>query len=274
MATPTLTSHTLPGALGPILIDVLTGDREAPRPAVLVLHGFKGFKDWGMFPAAAQRLARAGFTAVTLNLSGSGVDEHGDFAYPERFGHNTYSAEQHDVQVAITALARGELGLAATAGFGLIGHSRGGGTAILAAADDARVRALVTWAAIAEVHRWPGQGAEWRRAGKLEIVNSRTGQVLPLYPDVLDDVERNQAVLDLPAAAERVRVPWLILHGTADESVRVEEAHLLASHAPEARLLLLEGAGHTFGAVHPFAGMTPELAQALDETVKWMGRHL
>ena len=81
-------------------------------------------------------------------------------------------------------------------------------------------------------------------------------------------------MLDIAAAAERVRIPWLILHGTADESVRVEEARLLASHAPEARLLLLEGAGHTFGAVHPFAGMTPDLAQALDETVKWMGRHL
>ncbi len=274
MATPTLTSHALPGALGPILVDVLTGDRETARPAVLVVHGFKGFKDWGMFPAVALRLARAGFSAVTLNLSGSGVDEHGDFVYPDRFGRNTYSAEQHDVQVVLAALTRGELGLAATAEFGLLGHSRGGGTAILAAADDPRVHALVTWAAIAEVHRWPGRGATWRQAGKLEIVNARTGQVLPLYPDVLDDVERNHAALDITKAAARVRIPWLILHGTADESVSVEEARLLASSAPGARLLLLEGAGHTFGAVHPFAGMTPDLAQALDETVKWMGRHL
>jgi pimeloyl-ACP methyl ester carboxylesterase len=274
MATPTLTSHTLPGALGPILVDVLTGDREVSRPAVLVVHGFKGFKDWGMFPAVALRLARAGFTAVSFNLSGSGVDEHGDFVYPERFGHNTFSAEQHDVQVVLAALARGDLGLAAATEFGLLGHSRGGGTAILAAAADPRVRALVTWASIAEVHRWPGRAAAWRQAGKLEIVNARTGQVLPLYPDVLDDVERNQAALDIPAAAERIRIPWLIIHGTADESVSVEEARLLARHAPEARLLLLEGAGHTFGAVHPFAGMTPDLAQALDETVKWMGRHL
>lgn len=274
MATPTLTSHTLPGALGPILVDVLTGDREAPRPAVLVVHGFKGFKDWGMFPAVALRLARAGFTAVSFNLSGSGVDEHGDFVHPERFGHNTYSAEQHDVQVVLAALARGDLGFAATTEFGLLGHSRGGGTAILAAAADPRVRALVTWASIAEAHRWPGRAAAWRQAGKLDIVNARTGQVLPLYPDVLDDVERNQAALDIAAAAERIRIPWLIVHGSADESVSVEEARLLARRAPQARLLLLEGAGHTFGAVHPFAGMTPDLAQALDETAKWMGRHL
>ncbi len=274
MATPTLSTHTLPGALGPLLIDVLTGDRELPRPAVVVVHGFKGFKDWGMFPALAQRLARAGFTAVTFNLSGSGVDERGDFTFPDRFGHNTYSAEQHDLQVVLTALSRGELGLAATAQFGLVGHSRGGGTAVLAAAGDPRVRALVTWASISTAHRWPGRAEQWRRDGRLDIVNARTGQVLPLYPDVLDDVERNSAALDIPAAAGRIGIPWLIIHGTADEAVSAEEARVLSTHAPEARLLLLDGAGHTFGAVHPFAGVTPDLAQAIDETAKWMGRHL
>jgi dienelactone hydrolase len=274
MATPTLSTHTLPGALGPLLLDVLTGDRDLPRPAVVVVHGFKGFKDWGMFPALAQRLARAGFTAVTFNLSGSGVDERGDFAFPDRFAHNTYSAEQHDLQVVLTALSRGELGLAATAQFGLVGHSRGGGTAVLSAADDPRVRALVTWAGISTAHRWPGRAEQWRRDGRLDIVNARTGQVLPLYPDVLDDVERNSAALDIPDAAGRIRIPWLIVHGTADEAVSAEEARVLSAHAPEARLLLLDGAGHTFGAVHPFAGVTPDLAQAIDETVKWMGRHL
>lgn len=274
MATPILTTHTLPGALGPLLIDVRTSDRESPRPAVVIVHGFKGFKDWGMFPAVAERLARAGFTAVTMNLSGSGVDERGEFAFPELFGHNTFSAEQHDIQVVLTALARGDLGLAATSEFGLVGHSRGGAMAILAAAGDPRVRALVTWAAIADVDRWPERSAEWRRAGKLDIINARTGQVLPLYTDVLDDITRNREALDVATAAGRLRIPWLIVHGMADEAVNVQEARALAARAPEARLLLLDGAGHTFGAVHPFAGMTTDLAQALDETVKWMGRHL
>src|SRR5512143_489800 len=77
MATPTLTAHTLPGVLGPLLVDVRTSDRAEPRPAVLIVHGFKGFKDWGMFPPLADRVARAGFTAVSFNLSGSGVDEKG-----------------------------------------------------------------------------------------------------------------------------------------------------------------------------------------------------
>ena len=85
MATPTLTRHTIPGALGEILIDVRASARRHPAPAVLVVHGFKGFKDWGMFPPFSERLARAGFAAVTPSLSGSGVDGDGRFALPDRF---------------------------------------------------------------------------------------------------------------------------------------------------------------------------------------------
>src|SRR5688500_243192 len=86
MATATLTTHRLPGALGDILIDVRAGGRTSPRPAVVVMHGFKGFKDWGMFPPLADRLAQAGFTAVSFNASGSGVDASTEFVWPERFG--------------------------------------------------------------------------------------------------------------------------------------------------------------------------------------------
>jgi dienelactone hydrolase len=66
MATPTLTRHTLPGTLGDILIDVRAGGRGSPRPAVIVMPGFKGFKDWGMFPPFCERLARAGLSAVSI----------------------------------------------------------------------------------------------------------------------------------------------------------------------------------------------------------------
>ena len=38
MATPSLTKHSVPGALGEILVDVRSGGRSSPRPAVIVLH--------------------------------------------------------------------------------------------------------------------------------------------------------------------------------------------------------------------------------------------
>lgn len=277
MATPRRTSHTLPGALGELLLDIRTGDRTHPRPAVLVLHGFKGFKDWGMFPPFADRLARAGFTAVSLNLSGSGVDAGGEFSRPERFGRNSYSAELADVAAVLDGLENGAFDMVPPSRVGIVGHSRGGGVAILATARDARIHALVTWAAIADVHRWRGREAEWRAAGSLEIVNTRTGQVLPLHTDLLDDVERNAEALDISDAAARLTQPWLLVHGAADEAVPLSEADALAAGwRPEQprRRVTIAGGGHTFGAVHPFAGMTPALAEVFDETVNWLGRYL
>lgn len=276
MATPTLTRHRLPGALGDILVDVRAGGRETARPAVVVVHGFKGFKDWGMWPPLAERLARAGFVAVTLNLSGSGVDDHGEFAFPERFGHNTFSAELQDIRRVVDALASGELGAVTPSSLGLLGHSRGGGMAVLHTAEDPRVRALVTWAAISTVSRWQKPEREaWRAAGVQDVKNVRTGQVLPLYPDVLDDIERHARELDIEQAAARVSVPWLIVHGTADEAVLLAEGQRLAAAAPAGTATLwVEGAGHTFGAAHPWRGATPELDRVLDATIGFFSAEL
>ena len=277
MATPSLTRHTLDGALGPLLVDVRTSDRQLPRPAVLIVHGFKGFKDWGMFPPLAERLARAGFSAVSFNLSGSGVDAQGDFTRADCFARNTYSAEVADIRTMLDALETGRLDMPPTPHVGLVGHSRGGCMAILAAAGDARVQALVTWAAISKVSRWDGKEEAWRAAGYFDSVNSRTGQVLRISTDVLDDVRDHAAALDILAAARRLTQPWLLLHGTEDESVPVAEARALGEGwqpGHPRRLHLVDGGGHTFGAVHPFAGMTPQLAEAFDETLKWLGRHL
>jgi pimeloyl-ACP methyl ester carboxylesterase len=276
VATPTLTKHSIAGALGPIWIDVRSASRSQPRPAVVILHGFKGFKDWGMFPPIAERLAHAGFTAVSFNFSGSGVDDAGEMTLPERFGHNTFSAELSDTRLVLDALHRGELGVPRPTSTGLIGHSRGGGTAILHAAQDVRIRALVTWAAISTVERW---GAEersvWRKTGNTSVLNSRTGQTLPLYTDVLDDLERNASALDIQSAAARIRIPWLVVHGRADESVRFTEAQaLIASSGGTARLLQVEAGGHTFGAAHPWRGGTPELEVVFDATLNWLVTHL
>jgi dienelactone hydrolase len=281
MATPTLTSHTLPGALGEILIDVRAGGRDSPRPAVVVVHGWKGFKTWGMFPPLADRLARAGFATVAFNLSGSGVDDGGELVWPDRFGRDTFSAELRDLGVVVDALVRGELGLAPPSSIGVVGHSRGGGVAVLHAAGDPRVRALVTWAAISSVERWsPHAVAEWRRTGAMDVVNARTGQRLQLTTDILDDVERNAGgALDIPAAAARVTVPWLIVHGSEDEAVSPLEAEALRAASPLAttRLLAIEGAGHTFGAGHPWNPQvhdTPALRRVFDMTLAWFAAHL
>ncbi|MEK6610305.1 MAG: alpha/beta fold hydrolase [Gemmatimonadota bacterium] len=275
MATPRLAKLRLTGSDGgPLYVDVRTaaGPGEA-RPAVVVCHGFKGFKDWGFFPKLAERLALAGFTAITFNFSGSGVGDGEEFDEPERWGHQRPSGDLDDIRTVVDFVADG-----GSAWVGLVGHSRGGGLAVLHAARDARVRALVTWAAVESFLRWPDDDLRrWRAEGKIDVVNTRTGRVLPIYRDALDDLEANGAkALNVPAAAVRVTLPWLIVHGTADTSVPPTEAEHLraASHSPATELWLVEGAGHTFGAKHPWAGSTPDLDQVMDRTVRFLSEAL
>ncbi len=279
MATPTLTRHVLHGALGEIFVDVRAAGRASPRPAVIVVHGFKGFKDWGMFPPLAERLARAGFTAVTFNMSGSGVDASGDAVLPDRFARNTYGAELADLGAVTDALFDGALGVVPPASAGLVGHSRGGGIAVLQTARDGRVRSLVTWAAIGTVQRWDArERAAWRASGHLEIANARTGQVIPLLTDVLDEIEQRADTVDIVRAAAGVEVPWLIVHGTADEAVAPDDARRLhaASGRASTELALIDGAGHTFGAAHPWSSPPADSAieRVMSRTVDWLGASL
>jgi pimeloyl-ACP methyl ester carboxylesterase len=257
---------------------------EAPGrcPTVVICHGFKGFMEWGFFPAVAELLAQRGFVTVRFNLAGSGMQPGDELVSdPRAFSASTYSAEVADLlrvleatghEIADDRVDRGRLGL--------FGHSRGGGAAILAAASPAwrdRIRALVTWAAISHVDRYtPEEKRIWRAAGELPVVNTRTGQQLALGRGLLEDVERHAAgSLDILAAAGRVAAPWLIVHGGDDESVPASEAAELAARAAGTHeLLVIPGAGHTFGAKHPFVGPTPHLIQALNATQTWFRRHL
>jgi len=272
---------TLQGPVAPLhgLADL--PDEPGERPAVVICHGFKGFMEWGFFPALAALLAERGYVAVRFNLSGTGMrpgDER--VTDPDAFRANTYSRELAELLAVLDATGEAIApGRVDRGRIGLLGHSRGGGDALLAAATPAwrdRLQALVTWAAIADVDRFtPEQKEEWRRSGELPVTNARTGQRLALGAGLLADIEERATELDLLAAAAVRRAPWLIVHGAEDESVPVAEAHRLAERAAgRAELLVVPGASHTFGSRHPFAGPTPQLIQALNATQAWLREHL
>jgi dienelactone hydrolase len=277
MATPTLTHHAIPGRLGEILVDLRSGSRSAVQPAVLLVHGFKGFKDFAFLPTLAERLAREGFAAITVSVSGSGVDAAGEFTRLERFGHNTYSHELDDLHTVVDALLGGAFGIPTPSSLGVVGHSRGGGMALLLTREEEGIGALVTWNAIGKARRHSDKElALWKAAGTIEIPHARLKIRLPLSYDVARDcLEHEHGRLDILAAASALGRPWLQLHGTADETVAFDEATELARVAGGGHeLIAIEGGAHTFGASHPWQGGTPELERAIDFTAAFFGRHL
>jgi len=147
---------------------------------------------------------------------------------------------------------------------------------LFAAAESANVNALVTWAAISYPNRWsPEDVVTWRKRGYAEITNSRMGQVMRLDTDLLDDVElHGKAKLNIEAAAGKIRVPWLIVHGTADETVPSTEAeHLHSLSKGVSTLRLIDGGNHGFDAKHPLTDVPPILERVVLETVKFFVRN-
>ena len=260
---------------------VHTASRSGPRPTVVICHGFKGFMEWGVFPFLADLLAKRGLTAVRFNFTGSGMKPGDDLVTDlDAFRTATFSKDHEEVVLVLEALGnRVAQGLVDRARIGLFGHSRGGGSAILAAADPRTqqlVKSLVTWSAVSTFDRLPeAEKAVWRQEGIMTIANARTGQELPIGSVVLEDLETHSDRIDILAAASRIQAPWLIVHGGDDETVPIAEAHQLAeaASAPVALEEIPEGL-HTFGATHPFSGSTPQLIQALNTTQAWFRKYL
>jgi dienelactone hydrolase len=216
-----------------------------------------------------------------MNVSHNGVSSDAPMQFTEldRFAQNTYTRELEDVRTVLDAVAGHDLPVEAPVDdtrIGLMGHSRGGGTAILQAARDDRVQALATWAAVSTfIGRFTdAQIRDWTTQGTTEIVNSRTGQTMRLDRVVYDDAMAHRDLLDIEAAAARIDVPWLIVHAEDDEAVDVSAAETLAAATEHATLLKATG-GHTFGGSHPHDGAVPQSLQRVwDATIAFFTDHL
>jgi dipeptidyl aminopeptidase/acylaminoacyl peptidase len=265
--------------------DIIRGDVRylaAPdaRPLLLVCHGFTAFKDWGPFPYVGRRLAEAGFVTLTFNFSHNGVGEDTRrFTEYERFSRNTPGKELEDVQAILRTVEGGSVGGATVdpGRIGMVGHSRGGAISILTAASDRRVGAVVAWATIGTFLRFTeDQRSEWIRTGYLPLRYGGARTLLRYHVSVLHDLEANSDRYNLRSGIAQVCVPTLFLHGSDDDIVRPEEAKELyeASDKALTEFVVLEGAGHTLGARHPFQESNPVLERMLDLTTDWFKRKL
>ncbi len=80
---------------------------------------------------------------------------------------------------------------------------------------------------------------------QLEWFQSLVGTFVPFgarEAGIRNDLAQIRAMLDLPL--ETIRVPTLVVHGTADKCVPIENAQAVAGRIPGAILYPIEGAGH------------------------------
>ena len=239
--------------------------------------------EWGFFPPLAELLADRGFVVVRFNVSGAGMVPGDDVVSSlEAFKTNTHGREMADLLAILDATGESIApGRVDRGRLGLLGHSRGGGNAILAAGREPwrdRVRALVTWASVATFDRYsPEQKAAWRDAGRA------AGRQRPHRPEARPGgrpPERDRSPRGSGRSRRRPDRPGTVAdrprRGRRDVSVadadRLSGAFRASPDSHE--LVRIPGASHTFGARHPFVGPTPHLIQAMNATQRWFRRHL
>lgn len=233
---------------------------ENPRALVVVIHGFKGFKDWGFFPFLADTLRDHGVAVCRFNMSRSGIGENPDtFDRLDLFADDTYSQQLADLR-AVVAHAQSQFPNLRTF---LLGHSRGGGIALLGARDVPNLRGVITWSAISHANRWDEETVRnWRRDGGLDVINARTKQNMRTSTKILDDYEHNAPRLAIVSSAAHLDVPLLVIHGGNDESVPCAEAGEIARHARDGSLMIVANASHTYNAIHPLVNVPFALSMA------------
>lgn len=257
----------------PIVWDAFFEENQKKKPIVIFCHGYKGYKDWGAWNLVASAFMDAGFFFVKFNFSHNGgtVENPIDFPDLEAFAENNYTKELDDLNDVLDFFLSNKFKYKSetkNAHVSLIGHSRGGGIAILKASEDRRINKLITWAAVSDFESrssTSGDLEQWRKDGVKYVLNGRTKQQMPHNFQFYEDFKANEERLFIASAVKKLKIPHLIAHGKTDDSVSFTEAEKLHEWNRSSELLSIEGADHVFNSKHPWDLKT--LPKALHELV-------
>ena len=274
------TQWTIAGADGEAILGNAHLPEGEPVGVVLIAHGFKGYKDYGMFPRIAETMCAAGFIAHRFNFSHSGMTNNIDsFERADLFERDTWNKQVFDVRAVVSAVADGQL-QGAGLPYILFGHSRGGVSVLLTAgrlADDSAFPqpvGIVTASAPCQCNNLPPEVADQLlKDGYIVSPSSRTGQDLRVgkaaLVEQLDDPDGH----DLLALVSRINCPLLVIHGEDDPTVPVDAAEQLGNAArSEATILRIAGGDHVYNTPNPLpvdAAPSPQLQQLLDAAAKF-----
>lgn len=261
-----------PGSDSKKIIGDISFKTKEIKHLALFVHGFKGFKDWGTHNLVAKLFAENDIAFAKFNFSHSGVNPENpvDVNDLDLFAANTPSKELYDLELVINYVKD----QFPDATLSIIGHSRGGGLAILKAYADERTDKLVTWAAIDDISSlWKKeQEADWKTTGRIEVYNARTKEYMPLNVALLKDVEENKDKLNITQAAKKIEIPWLIIHGNDDINVNLQIGRNFKNLNNAAAFIEIEGANHVFGASHPYSNLQlpDQLKEVCDATIAFI----
>lgn len=259
----------------PLSVDIfISGKPSETSPLLIYVHGFKGFKDWGHSNLMAERFAETGFHFVKFNFSHNGImpNNLSELSDMEAFANNNYELELSDLDRISEFIFNGsEISTSIDKNFvGIIGHSRGGGIALIHGAENSRITHIITLAAVSRLdYAWDRHPAfeKWKNSGVTYVINSRTGQNLPLGFQLYENFKANESRLDITKAGSTHQKPCLIFHGAADTVIDKTAADEIFQSLKNSQKVIIPGMDHVFNSSHPWTER--QLPVFYDIFIKW-----
>ena len=224
--------------------DYLAGNDGDSR-LVLLGHGVTGNKDRPVVKGLAEALQAAGIASLTFSFAGNGGSEG-------KFVDCTVTKEIADLGTVLDAVS-GDGRLIAYGG-----HSMGGAVGVLRASEDDRIRVLLSLAGMVDCHKF----------AQTEFGEEKSGfmwedEDCPLTDVYMDDMKGIGTLVDRGA---QIQAPWLLLHGTEDDVVLIQDSiDIEAKATVEHDFITIEGADHSFSDFMP---------QMTGPAVAWIEKHL
>jgi dienelactone hydrolase len=253
-------------------------ENSQSKPLLIFCHGFKGFKDWGHFNLIADQFCASGMIVLKFNFTFNGgtTNEIIDFPDLQAFAENNYLKELEDIHHIIHLVKNGDIPLDKWNGeIYLLGHSRGGGMATIAAFENKNIFKVVSWAGISDcIARLPEEEEllDWKLKGVKYILNGRTQQKMPMNYQFIESLLCNKKRVSIEQASKKMNKPHLIIHGSNDSAVDQKEAIVLNSWSEKSEIEIIQGANHVFGGKHPWSNESiPEHTKiAIKRTLKFL----
>ena len=197
-----------------------------PGHIVVIGHGVTGNKDRPFVVALVQGLAQAGISALRFSFSGNGYSGG-------KFTDSTISKEVSDLGCVLDQLNDYTLCYA--------GHSMGGAVGVIRASTDERIKYLISLAGMVDTKGFaerefgevtPDHGFMWDDPN------------CPLSQIYMDEMAKTDNVVNL---ASQIKVPWLLVHGTEDDVVPIQDSLDIFAKANEPKEFVeIKGSNHVF----------------------------
>ncbi len=228
-----------------------TGGKD--KLVVVICHGFDTNKESQTYLLLEKALNKKDISTFRFDFFGHGESDG-------KFEDITISEAVNGVLNAVGFLK--EKGFSK---IGLFGSSFGGMAALLAASKKPGLRLLVLKSPVsdylgkllaeednADVSEWKKEGFIWHetKRGKLRLNYS-----------FFEDAEKVSGF----EAAKKINIPTLIVHGSLDNVVPVEQSKKTASLISNCRLEVIEGAGHKYSNPAEFEKMLEQVANFIEK---------